>query len=60
MNVRLTGSSRECSEMLAVLMEHLAVTRVDGPYPNRDSSRLVRLYLEAHPIQTPTANEGRR
>ena len=49
MKIRLTGLPAEVTQTLQAIQETrtLDVTQVDGPYPNRGGSRLVRVYIEA-------------
>ncbi len=53
MKIRLTGLPAEVTQTLQAIEETrtLDVTQVDGPYPNRGGSRLVRVCIEAqlHP-----------
>jgi hypothetical protein len=49
MKIRLTGTEAECAKLCFLLRygpRDLEVTAVSQPYPNRGSSRLVRVYLE--------------
>jgi hypothetical protein len=49
MKIRLMGLPAEVNPTLKVIQETgtLDVLQVDGPYPNRGDSRLVRVYIEA-------------
>ncbi len=49
MKIRLMGLPAEIGPVLTQLQEtrNLDVTQVDGPYPNRGDSRMVRVYIEA-------------
>ncbi len=49
MKIRLMGLPGEVDQAVAVISDAkgLDVVQVDGPYPNRGNSRLVRLYIEA-------------
>ncbi len=49
MKIRLMGLPAEIGPVLTQLQEtrNLDVTHVDGPYPNRGNSRMVRVYIEA-------------
>jgi hypothetical protein len=49
MKIRLTGLSAEVDPTLQILQETttLDLLQIDGPYPNRGDSRLVRVYIEA-------------
>ena len=49
MKIRLMGLPAEVNSTLKVIQETgtLDVIQVDGPYPNRGDSRMVRIYLEA-------------
>ncbi len=53
MKIRLMGLLAEITSVLTTIQETttLDVLQVDGPYPNRGDSRLVRIYIEAqlHP-----------
>src|SRR5258708_38500006 len=46
MKVRLMGLEEECSAAIDALQEVLVVVEVNGPYENRDGSKLVRYYVE--------------
>ena len=47
--IRLTGLPAEIEPVLTQIQEArtLDVIQVDGPYPNRGNSRMVRVYIEA-------------
>ena len=49
MKLRLMGLPAETGPVLAQIQEArtLDVIQVDGPYPNRGNSRMVRVYIEA-------------
>jgi hypothetical protein len=49
MKIRLMGLPAEVDPTLKILQETrtLDLLQVDGPYPNRGDSRLVRVYIEA-------------
>ena len=49
MKIRLMGLPAEISHTLRVIHEARTfdVIQVNGPYPNRGDSRLVRVYIEA-------------
>ncbi len=50
MRLRLMGTEAECARLAFLLRfgpPELEVLGVDGPYPNRGDSNLVRAYLEA-------------
>ncbi len=49
MKIRLMGLPAEVTPIVKALQqtEALDVLQVDGPYPNRGDSRLVRVYIEA-------------
>jgi hypothetical protein len=49
MKIRLMGLPAEVNSALNVIQETpaLDVTQVDGPYPNRGNSRMVRVYIDA-------------
>ena len=49
MKIRLTGLQAEIEPVLTQIRETrtLDVSQVDGPYPNRGNSRMVRVYIEA-------------
>ncbi len=53
MNIRIMGLPAEIEQTLQALRQTrtLDVIQVDGPYPNRGDSRLVRVYIQAqlHP-----------
>ena len=47
--IRLTGLPAETGPVPTRIQQArtLDVIQVDGPYPNRDTSRMVRVYIEA-------------
>jgi hypothetical protein len=49
MKIRLMGLPAEIAPAVRALQQSAAldVLQVDGPYPNRGDSRLVRVYIEA-------------
>ena len=49
MKIRLMGLPAEIEPVLTQIQDirTLDVIEVDGPYPNRGTSRLVRVYIEA-------------
>ncbi len=49
MKIRLMGLPAEVTPVVKALQQTgaLDVLQVDGPYPNRGDSRLVRVYIEA-------------
>jgi hypothetical protein len=49
MKIRLMGLPAEVESTLTEIQETrtLDVIQVDGPYPNRGNSRMVRVYIEA-------------
>jgi len=49
MKIRLVGLPAEIEPVLTQIQDirTLDVIHVDGPYPNRGTSRLVRIYIEA-------------
>ena len=49
MKIRLTGLPAEIDQAIKALRDlpDLDVIQVDGPYPNRGDSRMVRVYIEA-------------
>ncbi|WP_175648343.1 MULTISPECIES: hypothetical protein [Protofrankia] len=47
MKIRLHGTADECTVAAAVIARALDVVAQSGPYPDRGSSRLVRVYLDA-------------
>ena len=49
MKIRLMGLPAEIEPVLTEIQETrtLDVIQVDGPYPNRGNSRMVRVYIEA-------------
>jgi hypothetical protein len=53
MNIRLTGLPSDVGQAVTLIRDAkiFDVVQVDGPYPNRGRSRLVRVYIEAqlHP-----------
>src|SRR6266496_5467361 len=46
MKVRLMGLEEECRAAVEALQAVLDVVEIDGPYPNRGDSKLVRFYVE--------------
>ncbi|MCP2340180.1 hypothetical protein [Actinomadura rupiterrae] len=57
MKVRLTGLQDELDAAVTVLGTVLQVDEVSRPYPRRNSSRLVSLYLEAR-LPEPVRGSG--
>jgi len=51
MKVRLMGLEEECRAAVEALQAVLNVVEVDGPYPNRGSSKLVRFYVETRGLK---------
>jgi hypothetical protein len=51
MKVRLMGLEEECRAAIAALQAVLDVVEVDGPYPNRGDSKLVRFYVETRGLK---------
>ena len=51
MKIRIMGLPAEVTPALQAIHETLDVIQVDGPYPNRGDSRMVRVYIEVqlHP-----------
>jgi hypothetical protein len=49
MKIRLMGLPAEVNSTLTIIQETrtLDVIQVDGPYPNRGDSRMVRVYIQA-------------
>jgi hypothetical protein len=49
MKIRLMGLPAEVDQAVIIIYDAKAfnVIQVDGPYPNRGDSRMVRLYIEA-------------
>ena len=49
MNIRIMGLPAEVTQTLQAIRQTrtLDVLQVDGPYPNRGDSRLVRVYIQA-------------
>ena len=49
MKIRLMGLPAEITQTLTAIQQTstLDVIQVNGPYPNRGDSRLVRVYIEA-------------
>ena len=49
MKIRLSGLPAEVGQAITIIADAkiFTVTQVDGPYPNRGRSRMVRCYLEA-------------
>jgi hypothetical protein len=46
MNIRLEGLPDECAEAVERLTGTFDVVSVSDPYPNRGTSKLVRVYVE--------------
>ena len=48
MKIRLTGLPAEIDQAIKALRDlpDLDVIQVDGPYPNRGDSRMVRMYIQ--------------
>lgn len=46
MKIRVMGLPPEVNEAVKVIGEVFDVIQVDGPYPNRGNSRMVRVYIE--------------
>jgi hypothetical protein len=60
MKVRLHGTHQEVTEATRRLLEALEVVAVSQPYPDRDASVLVRVYLEVRlPLTPKGGQEGR-
>lgn len=49
MKIRLMGLPAEVDQALIIISaaKPFDVVQVDGPYPNRGDSRMVRVYIEA-------------
>ena len=49
MKIRLMGLPAEVNSTLQIIQatRTLDVIQIDGPYPNRGDSRMVRVYIEA-------------
>ena len=49
MKIRLMGLPSEVDQAVTIIRDAkiFDVVQVDGPYPNRGRSRLVRIYVEA-------------
>jgi hypothetical protein len=49
MKIRLMGLPAEVNSTLQIIQatSTLDVIQIDGPYPNRGDSRMVRVYIEA-------------
>jgi len=49
MKIRLMGLPAEINPIVKALQQTdvLDVIQVDGPYPNRSDSRVIRIYIEA-------------
>jgi hypothetical protein len=56
MKIRITGLPGEADKAVTIICDAkiFNIIQVDGPYPNRGDSRMVRLYLE---VQLPTDSE---
>ena len=59
MRLRLHGTPAECEVAARRLVEVFDVVSVSGPYPDRRSSRLVRVHLELRLGPAPPAGPGR-
>jgi hypothetical protein len=56
MKVRLMGTEDECARLAFLLRfgpPEVEVLAIDGPYPNRDGSRQVRVYVELRLAREP-------
>jgi hypothetical protein len=62
MKIRLHGTEAECMAVAGRLGQVLGVLSVSQPYPDRGSSVLVRVYVEARldPLPEPSARTGGR
>ncbi|TDX84974.1 hypothetical protein [Amycolatopsis arida] len=60
MKLRLTGTLAELSEAAALLGEVFELLEVSEPYPNRGTSKLYRLYVDADLPTRTTADADRR
>jgi hypothetical protein len=65
MKIRLMGLPDEVTRLLQALTEtpDLDLIEVNGPYPNRGASRMVRIYIEARlspESATPRPGNGRK
>lgn len=50
MKIRLHGTEPECRDLAGRLPAICEVLSVSEPYPDRGASRLVRVYVEARPL----------
>jgi hypothetical protein len=57
MKIRLMGLPSEVDQAVTIIRDAkiFDVVQVDGPYPNRGRSRMVRLYVEAQLSPDPGA-----
>jgi hypothetical protein len=60
MKLRLTGLEEECSAAIDALQAVLVVVEVNGPYENRDGSKLVRYYIETRGVRLCLAGSRSR
>jgi hypothetical protein len=51
MKVRLMGLEEECRAAVEALQAVFLVVQIDGPYPNRGDSKLVRFYVETRGLK---------
>ncbi len=58
MKLRLHGTPAEVAAATRQLVEVLDVVAVNGPYPDRGTSVLVRVYLEVRLDPSPTTPTG--
>jgi hypothetical protein len=59
MKVRLTGLEKECSAAIDALQAVLNVVEINGPFANRDGSKLVRYYIETRGVRLCPASRRR-
>jgi hypothetical protein len=56
--IRLHGTEQECVEAAGRLGQVLGVLSISEPHPDRGTSRLVRVYVEARLDPLPDAPAG--
>lgn len=58
MRIRLTGTPAECAAAAAIIRTVIDVTEESTPVPNRHSTRLVRVYLDAQILAQPDSTHS--
>lgn len=60
MKLRITGTHAECTATVTALSGVLAVREISDFYPNRGSSLLGRVYIDADPPAGPVSARAER